>query len=406
MRNLTFLLVCLLGVVLVLAEEQTCSWNKDEPDPALKEMTYDVGDGEKTFMAYVEPDVTTFYQGTTPPASTKVVPKFNGLSGKFINMSNKSIRLYWEPHEGGQPSLMRYYKPFSSGGTASFAGHRFFFTPDDDPKTRLDSFIVSEYPANIYVYNPYKVDGDPKQTEANLAKALSKAERKNYKQWTTTLSFHEQYLNFTGRSYLANYLRAPPSHHMWRADYFGQEHWVTTKETHFVTVPPQDDLDPITARGKKRILKEDDPRLLAEYRVKDQVVMNMTMKALSCAPRVFEIPNFLSQAEVDHILHLAGGIDLAESTTGDVGQTSKKVSVEDEKLRKTRTSKNTWVKRKQSPIIDAIYRRSADLLRIDESLLRYRDKSERPDVPTQNGIAESLQLVHYDPKQEVSLSCL
>jgi prolyl 4-hydroxylase len=145
---------------------------------------------------------------------------------------------------------------------------------------------------------------------------------------------------------------------------------------------------------------------LADYRVKDQVVMNMTMKALSCAPRVFEIPNFLSQAEVDHILQIAGGIDLAESTTGDVGQTSKKVSGEDEKMRKTRTSKNTWVTREQSPIIDAIYRRSADLLRIDESLLRYRDKSERPEMPTQNGIAESLQLVHYDPKQEVSLSCL
>jgi hypothetical protein len=71
------------------------SFQKDD-DPDLHEMAYDVGDGAQVTRVYVEPDVTTYYPlGTTPPANTKVKPKFNGLSGKFINMSNKPVSLYW-----------------------------------------------------------------------------------------------------------------------------------------------------------------------------------------------------------------------------------------------------------------------------------------------------------------------
>lgn len=178
--------------------------------------------------------------------------------------------------------------------------------------------------------------------------------------------------------------------------------WVTTKETHFVEVPPSDLLDPIEDNARDRVLKDSDPRNLPEYRVKDQPFMNMTLRTISCAPRVFEIDNFLSKAEIDHILQLAAEIELAESTTGDVGTTSngKNKRVQSEKQTKTRTSLNSWVPRERSPVLDAIYRRSADLLRIDESLLRYRGQDEYPDLPTKKATSESLQLVHYGKTQE------
>ena len=119
---------------------------------------------------------------------------------------------------------MRFYTPFSSGGTASFPGHRFYFTPENEPNTRLKEWVVEDYPAgNIMVYDPYLVEGDEEKTEANLA-VLSSEERKLYDMWQKTLSFHEQYRNFTGRSWLANYGRDPPKNFMWRADYFGQTH--------------------------------------------------------------------------------------------------------------------------------------------------------------------------------------
>lgn len=66
----------------------------------------------------------------------------------------------------------------------------------------------------------------------------------------------------------------------------------------------------------------------------------------------------------------------------------------------TRTSFNSWVERDRSPVVDAIYRRAGDVMRIDEALLRNRDKDERPDFPTKGSLAEHLQLVHYDPGQE------
>mmetsp|Transcript_41780 Transcript_41780/g.126759 ORF Transcript_41780/g.126759 Transcript_41780/m.126759 type:complete len:271 (+) Transcript_41780:957-1769(+) len=134
------------------------------------------------------------------------------------------------------------------------------------------------------------------------------------------------------------------------------------------------------------------PRILQEYRDTERAQLNMTLKVLSCAPRAFEIPNFLSGVEVDHIIKLATGMDLKISQTGDGAAKTDS--------RQIRTSRNTWVTREQSPIIDAIYRRAADLIHIDEALLRYRGDGEHPDLGTEKSIAESLQLVHYGVGQE------
>jgi len=399
------------------ASPQTCSWSScssndpKEIDPNLKEFTYDVGDGPMTTTVYVQPDINTFYQ---QPEGTfaKVQPKFNGLAGKFINMSNQRLDFYWESYEGGPAHLMRNYAPFSTGGTGTFPTHRFFFSKEGDSDARVHTMVVENYPESLYVYDPYLVPGDPDQTESNLRANLNEKERSQYDKWVKTLRFNEQYLAFTGRPYLSNYgskgPRKPPMHHFWRADYFGQEHWVTTRETHFETLPPKDSLGPLEQRPEERILKESDPRPFQEYRTQTEdgqplQFLNMTLTALSCAPRVFEIRNFLSQREVDHILELAGGITLTESTTGDVGSNkdgSKQVGDRVERKTKVRTSKNSWVGRERSPILDAIYRRAADLTRIDESLLRSRGKNEFPELSTKRSVSETLQLVHYDPKQE------
>jgi prolyl 4-hydroxylase len=394
--GLSLLLFWIIG--LSKSEEETCSLINDEIDPALKEMTYDVGDGPKKFMAYVEPEVSSFYRDGEE--KTKVVPLFNGLAAKFINLSNKHVQHYWESGVGGNSVLMRYFDPFSSGGTASFPGHRFYMAHESEPENRLIEWVVKNYPENIYVYDPYLVEGDSQRTEANLS-VLNKEERVLYDKWRKNLAFNEQYKNFTGRSWLSNYDRPLPQSFMWRADYFDQEHWVTTKETHFVELPPAEKLNPIE-KSDNRILQDSDPRHLEEYRVKDQQTLNMTLKVLSCAPRVFEIDNFLSEAEIAHILDLAGGINLKESTTGDVGtdSSSKNRILAPEKGTRTRTSFNSWIPRERSPILDAIYRRSADLLRKDESLLRYRKSNEYPELPTSKPTCESLQLVHYSHRQE------
>lgn len=402
---------CLLAILCIVfslyvqadGSEQTCSIKEqDKRDPNLKEMVYDVGDGPKSFWAYVEPDITSFYPEGTAPASTKVVPKFEGLAAKFINMSKERVTLFWEGN--GHASAMKDYQPFTSSGTASFPTHHFFFTPtstksDTSKKNRLIEFDIGEYPDNIYVYDPYLVPGDEPATEANLKANLTPQQRKTYEKWRKNLSFNEQYKNFTGRSYLSNYPRDPPRHFMWPADHFGQEHWVTSREIHFDnTLPTASLIDPIMAAPKQRIRSETDPIDLVEYRdAREGALLNMTLRVLSCSPRVLEIPNFLSEAEVRHVLELAQDMDLSESTTGDVKGGGKP---DESNRQKTRTSFNSWVPRERTAVVDAIYRRSADLLRIDEALLRSRDKSEYPDWGSQQSISEALQLVHYGLTQE------
>jgi hypothetical protein len=301
----------------------------------------------------------------------------------------------------GKLHPMRHQLPFVASGTATFPNHHFRFTDVDDTTKVLADFRVKPYPENLYWHDPYFVAGDPAATEKNLA-VLTPEERNKYDTWRKTLLFSEQYKNVTGRSYLSNYLRKPPRHFMWRADYIGQQHWITSTETHFTTdvLGPETEgqLEEIEEIGKKRVLKPGEPRLLSQYRdPAEGGVLNMTLTVLSCAPRVFEIKNFLSEAEVAHILKIAAQVDLRLSTTGQTFPGEKKVA---EDSRRTRTSKNTWVPRERTAVFDAIYRRAADLMRIDEALLRYRDVDEQTDFSGQRSLGEHLQLVHYDPGQE------
>jgi hypothetical protein len=382
----------------------TCSIADRELDPNLKPLTYDLGDGSgpQTMMAYVTPDVTTFYKDGVPHPTTPVQPEHKGLAAKFINMSNKKVRLYWQPYlDSTEKSLMRVIAPFSSTGSASFPGHLFYISPQEDPNFVLQRYEIGSYPANLYFYDPYVVEGDDIATHRNLKESLSEKERALYDGWNKTRTFNEVYRNFTGRSYLANYLREAPKHYIWPADYFGQEHWVTTKETHFVKMPPSKELGSITNYGTSRILSEGDPRHLSEYRTPNATMLNMTLKVMACAPRVFVIENFLSPTEVAHMMFIAAGVNLHESMTGDAKPGEEGPSPDEHDVRKTRTSFNSWLAREESPIVDAIYRRASDLLRIDEALMRYRPDGEHPEVPNKNSIAEHLQLVHYDLTQEV-----
>ena len=91
----------------------------------------------------------------------------------------------------------------------------------------------------MYYYDPIEEPGDKKATYRNLA-MLTYDEHQSYEKQRRTRLFAEKYKAFTGTEYLSLYPRSPPTHKMWRADHFGQKHWVSTKETHFTQKPPND----------------------------------------------------------------------------------------------------------------------------------------------------------------------
>ncbi len=78
------------------ALQQQCSATEADftSDPALQTMKFDIGFGPQEFLAYVEPDVSLFYQEKAG-SRKKQVPAHNGWAAKFVNMSTQRVKLFW-----------------------------------------------------------------------------------------------------------------------------------------------------------------------------------------------------------------------------------------------------------------------------------------------------------------------
>jgi prolyl 4-hydroxylase len=354
-----------------------------EQDPMLKLIP------GTDFKAYVRADVATFY-GQEPGSMKERKPSFKGQAGKFINMSPDRVSLYWDgPSE---PVFNANLGPWESGGTACYPSHNFIITKPHHPEDVICRFDIVKG-TSVYYCDPFSEESRTQDTHARGAVApgklrslheLSNDDLDDYAAHVYNLEFGELYKNFTGGSeWLSMYPRDPPKHHIWRADFFGQQHVVQTQETQFIELPPSEELHSLSISEMRRDAAA--PLPLAEYR--EPGILNLTLTALSVAPRAFEIRHFLSDAEADHILELVNKQKLVRSTTN--GHESS-----------TRTSTTTWLERHSDPVIDAVYRRAADVLRLDEALLRHREPDEIPDMPTSAPINEALQIVHYNEGQE------
>lgn len=220
------------------SSEQTCAWNDRNKcggvyrDASLKEMQVNlVGREPETFLAYVHPDIATFYNKTE--GSMKITEtSFNGMMGKFINMAATPITIYWRPYNRKQdPSYISHIEAFGAAGTATYPGHVFLVTAYGDSSKVLKEFEVKTG-NSLFVYDPI---GSLERAE----KEFSAPEFEKYKLQYDNLAFNKLYEQFTGRQWLALYGRKEaPTYYMWPAESFGQIHTVVTKETHLLELPP------------------------------------------------------------------------------------------------------------------------------------------------------------------------
>jgi hypothetical protein len=375
----------------------TCEW-----EPNLHPMTVHYENGyNETFYAYLTPSISTFYNETTnsegSAASGRTVvavvePKFQGFFGKFTNLSPQPIQVHWRsPAAGHALTYLTDIEPFGSAGTATYPHHVFVATPPDKHSKILATWTMT--PDNsLYYYDPFR--GRPSHAQ----KALSIQQYHMYHIQYQNQAFAVQYKAFTqGRDWLGLYQhRLPPRFHMWRADAFGQTHIVTTDEIHFVERPPEMEMQRQQQRDGVSVYgpRPDEIQRMRPYRA-TLPTLQLELKVLSCAPRVFEIRNFLSPVEVDHILQLAAAMELRDSTTR-ASEAATAVTNES-----TRTSRNSWIGRNTDMIVDAIHKRAADVLQMPEALLRYRRSTEIPELNSESmiSVAERLQLVHYSVGQ-------
>jgi hypothetical protein len=251
------------------------------------------------FMAYKRPDISSMYR-EAPGSRHEKIPSFKGQAGKFVNMSPERLDLYWDSEDGTIGQFMGATGPFESSGTSSFANHVFHFVR---PSTQeiVCTFKVKQN-VSVYYCDPF-VPYDPSDPSAGVFDGpvrshqnLTSAQLDLYGAALFNRNFAPLYKNFTGGSeWLGNFPTKPPTHHMWRADYLSQSHNITTRETHFLTLPPEELLPRLSQRDMRRN-KLDGP-VLMEYR--EPGTMNITITAVSVAPRIFQIDGFLSDVEVD-----------------------------------------------------------------------------------------------------------
>ena len=278
------------------------------------------------------------------------------IAVKFRNLSNKIVLLWYD--DGGNGVNQAKMEPGGDATTNSYPGHKFCFTREFAARGCRDALhSVTMHPDTYtYVFD----DGS------------ASAEHKRL--WAEEVAFSESYRNSTGRHWTAFYPRPPPKLYMWPADHYGQVHKVKSQHTHYHCVP---------RRGREAAIgggvdTEAGGEEEAECRAKGE--LEMTLKVLSAVPgpRIFQIENLLSEVEANHIIDL-GRSKVKRSKTGQADSAYES---------DTRTSKTGWINRRQSPVVDSVFRRTAELLRIDQALL----DSEHN--------AELLQVVHYDPGQK------
>jgi prolyl 4-hydroxylase len=104
-----------------------------------------------------------------------------------------------------------------------------------------------------------------------------------------------------------------------------------------------------------------------------------TLETISESPKIFLINNCLSDDEVDKILELSKG-KLKRSTI--VSEDGSGLVLSD-----IRTSSTCWIKYSDDPVIENIFNRIADILKIDRNIVKYQ-------------ASELLQVVNYQKSQE------
>lgn len=282
---------------------------------------------------------------------------FTGFAAKFINLSPHPVLLHWDGKGGHKNSarLVGEIPPFDSLGTATTPGQSFSVSPVYDASHALDRWVVTADDA-VMVYE---------DTNTKNRNRWTQADRQLYHIQLANLEFAKHYLIASHRTWLSHFPRPFPLHPMQPAEYVGQQHSITVG------------------------IKE------------DRTIRKLTMEVVSVTPRVLSMDNFLTAEECQALMQLAEAQGLQGSTlySGGMAQQQRDLS--------TRSSTNAWLGRDTSALTDRIYRRTAQVLQMKEELLQqppfYFDDSDA-EAPhhdyTQHSVAESLQVVRYQPGEE------
>lgn len=259
---------------------------------------------------------------------------FTGFAVKVVNLSPESVLLFWDGG-GATQKLVGEIEPYQALGTAATkAGQSFSVTPIYDREHHMDRWVATADDPIHYFEPQGVVSHDHNKLNIQLLNR----------------EFERHYLIQTGRQWLAHFPRPLPVHDIWPATHFGQKHNIPTRQK------------------------------------------NYKLEVVSVTPRVFAIDGFLSDDECDALIALAHTQGLKPSSL----QSGRSAQATTD--RSARSSSNAWLPRDAANPTDAVYRRAARLLKMDESLLQKPVGDHYHEH--EHSLAESLQLVRYKQGEE------
>eukprot|EP00924_Labyrinthula_sp_SR-Ha-C_P008514 maker-scaffold_32-snap-gene-2.62-mRNA-1 protein AED:0.05 eAED:0.05 QI:56/1/1/1/1/1/4/24/505 len=265
-----------------------------------------------------------------PPISER---RERAMGVRFRSFIKQPLEIYWDDGtaKGVYSGVIRYKQ---DNPTNSYTTHKFKFV-DSFSKKLIQTVEIVEG-KHFYFIGPLEDDKHEFET-------------KFYAESLKEKKFLEDYYTEHGYPWLSYYPRGKPELFIYPADFVGQVHKVKSQISYF-----HDGNGVATQDGKE---------------------IDFNIVVASTSPKVFLIENLLSDYEVDHIISL-GESKVKRSSVGSSGNGFQS---------KTRTSENGWLQRSESDVLNTLYLRFGDVLRMTDEQLK--------DDTT--GSAENLQFVRY-----------
>jgi len=273
--------------------------------------------------------------------------------------------------------------------TNTYEGHAFYFTSVGKKDSVLARFTMNRDMVTYFVTDPKSVPPRHLQDHVDQEKAFTKSYRER-----TGLHWRHYYG--------PDGPRPPPKLHMWDAQAVGQVHRVMSTEGHWMDSCPNAEVNPSRSNKvdavdtntkqhsyvnkvweglfgstavEKVVPKVSNHSDMSMAACQSEELLPLEIEVISLEPRAFVIENFLSHFEADQIVRMSKD-KLKESTVGNGDAGGARTDG-------TRTSKNTWLGRDTNSITESLFLRAADVLQIDQNILRN----------TAN--AEDMQVVNY-----------
>ncbi len=248
------------------------------------------------------------------------------------------VHMMWDPQNGDPGYRLQTLRAGQTAIYETKAGWRWYFTPVSDPAKVTQVTSVKPHTAEIVIKQDEDLQRPPTQLE------------------TEKEDFLRHYFERTGKRWLNYYPRDMwTEHYMYKPTYVGEVWKITSNASYFVECGECKAGMEESAACDGLELEFAGESVFCRQKLKEPLHFEIVAKCTR--PKVFTLENMISDFENKHII--------------DAGE------------RCFAGNNNSWIDRESSPVIDAVVRRMADVIQIDESKLRF------------NASAEKIQLMYY-----------